>query len=88
MSKSTQTTVTPLTSEQENLLYDEMDKVEERLAQVLKDLDIKVEDIPDMVDIAKDMKNPKGDDLKFINDVREGQKCQQNLKDIEVTHLN
>jgi len=41
----------------------------------LKDLDIKVEDIPDMVDIAKDMKNPKGDDLKFINDVREGQKC-------------
>jgi len=32
MSKSTQTTVTPLTSEQENLLYDEMDKVEERLA--------------------------------------------------------
>jgi hypothetical protein len=33
------------------------------------------------------MKNPLGDDEKFVKDVREAQKCQQTLKDIEVTNI-
>ena len=51
-------TVTPLTSEQENVMYDEMDKVEQRLAQVLKDLNINANELPDLVEMANEMKNP------------------------------
>jgi hypothetical protein len=38
--------------------------------------------------MAKDMKNPQGTDAIFVKDVKEAQKCQKNIKDIEVTHLN
>jgi hypothetical protein len=77
-----------LTSEQENLLYDEMEKVEERLAQLLTDLGILAAELPDLVEMADEVKNPAGDDLKFVKDVREAQKCQKTLKDIEVTNMN
>ena len=70
-------------------MYDEMDKVEQRLAQVLNELGINAEELPDLVEMANQMKKPSGDsDIKFVNDVREAQKCQQNLKELEVTHIN
>ena len=77
----------PLTSEQENLLYDEMDKVEERLVQLLRGLGILADELPDLVEMADEMKNPAGDDVKFVKDVREAQKCQKTIKDIEVTNV-
>jgi hypothetical protein len=51
-------TVTPLTSEQENLMYDEMDKIEKRLAKVFKDQNTNAEELPDLIEMANDMKNP------------------------------
>jgi hypothetical protein len=38
--------------------------------------------------MADEMKNPVGDDVKFVKDVREAQKCQQIIKHIEVTNIN
>ena len=88
MMNSKQKNVTPLTSEQENLLYNEIDNIEKRLALVYKDLEIKAEELPDMVKMANKMRFPQGDDVEFVRDVREAQRCQQNIKDIEVTHFN
>ena len=54
----------------------------------MNELGIKAEELPDLVEMANDIKKPSGDDLKFVNDVREAQKCKQNLKDLDVTHIN
>ena len=61
--------VTPLTSEQENLLYDEIDNIEKRLAQVFKDLEINADELPDVVKMANKMRFPQGDDVAFVRDV-------------------
>jgi hypothetical protein len=58
MMNSLQKIPTPLTIEEESLLYDEMDKIEQRFAYVLKDLGIPAEALPSLVEMANDMKNP------------------------------
>ena len=52
------------------------------------DLDIKAKDLPDLLEMAEDMINPIGDDAKFVKDVREAQRCLQNIKDIQVKNIN
>ena len=64
-----------------------MDKVEERLVQLLSGLGILADQLPDLVEMADEMKNPAGDDVKFVKDVREAQKCYKTIKDIEVTNV-
>ena len=69
MMNSKQKNVTPLTSEEENLLYDEIDNIEKRLAQVFKDLEIKAEEFPEVVKMANKIRFPKGDDVEFVANV-------------------
>lgn len=67
-------------------MFDEITKNEEKLANLLKDLDTNINDFPEIVEIAKGISNPDGDDAKFVKNVQEAQRCQFNINEIEVTN--
>ena len=58
MMNSAQNTATPLTSEQESLFYDEMDKMEQKFGKLLEGLGIDLDDLPNLVEMANLMRYP------------------------------
>ena len=50
----------------------------------MKDLDTNINEFHDIVEIAKGISNPVGDDAKFVKNVQEAQRCQFNINEIEV----
>jgi hypothetical protein len=50
----------------------------------MKDLDTNINEFPEIVEIAKGISNPVGNDAKFVKNVQEAQRCQFNINEIEV----
>ena len=50
-------------------MFDEITKNEEKFAQLMKDLDTNINEFPEIVEIAKGISNPVGNDAKFVKNV-------------------
>ena len=73
-----------MTSEEQVLLTAEMVKEEEIFSRILNDLGVTREDFPAMIEIAKGMINPEGDEAVYFKNISDGQLCEQKIKDINV----
>lgn len=76
-----------MTSEDQEIFTAEMVKEEEIFARILNDLGVTRKDFPAMIEIAKGMINPDGDEAVYFKNISDGQLCEQKIKDLDVNYF-
>jgi hypothetical protein len=76
-----------LNSEEQALLTAEIVKEEEIFTKILADIGLTREDFPAMVEIAKGIINPEGDEAIYVKNINDGQLCEQKIKDLKVNFI-